>query len=230
MLVTDTSGSMNATDVAPDAPGRGPVGRQALPRSRAGRAADRPRRLRDGPHTVLPPDAGPRRGRDHGRRAARRGRDRDRRRARQRRSARSASAARTARRPRSCCSPTARRPAATRPRSRARRGPQASRSTPSRSARPPASSSRAGRCSPSPPDPEALRRGRRSLRRRAFAAEDADALDEVYERSAPGSARAKEKREVSAGFAAAGLLLLGGAGSPRCAGAGGSPSRGPASR
>ena len=46
---------------------------------------------------------------------------------------------------------------------------------------------------------------------RAFAAEDADALDEVYETLGSRIGTKKEKREISAGFAAAGLLLLGGA-------------------
>ena len=43
-----------------------------------------------------------------------------------------------------------------------------------------------------------------------FAAEDADALDEVYERLGSQIGTREEKREISAGFAAAGLLLLGG--------------------
>ena len=51
----------------------------------------------------------------------------------------------------------------------------------------------------------------RSQSGRAFAAEDADALDEVYETLGSRIGTKKEKKEVSAGFAAAGLLLLGGA-------------------
>ena len=43
-----------------------------------------------------------------------------------------------------------------------------------------------------------------------FAAEDAGALDEVYERLGSQIGTREEKREISAGFAAAGLLLLGG--------------------
>ncbi len=62
-----------------------------------------------------------------------------------------------------------------------------------------------------PPDPEALAEVARISGGRAFAAEDADALDEVYESLGSRIGTKKEKREVSAGFAAAGLLLLGGA-------------------
>ncbi len=62
-----------------------------------------------------------------------------------------------------------------------------------------------------PPDPEALAEVARISGGRAFAAEDADALDEVYETLGSRIGTKKEKREVSAGFAAAGLLLLGGA-------------------
>ena len=46
---------------------------------------------------------------------------------------------------------------------------------------------------------------------KAFAAEDANALDEVYERLGSRIGTRREKREISAGFAAAGLLLLTGA-------------------
>ena len=46
---------------------------------------------------------------------------------------------------------------------------------------------------------------------RAFAAEDADALDEVYEGLGSRIGTREERREISAGFAAAGLLLLAGA-------------------
>jgi Ca-activated chloride channel family protein len=62
-----------------------------------------------------------------------------------------------------------------------------------------------------PPDPEALAEVARISGGRAFAAEDADALDEVYETLGSRIGTKREKREVSAGFAAAGLLLLGGA-------------------
>jgi Ca-activated chloride channel family protein len=62
-----------------------------------------------------------------------------------------------------------------------------------------------------PPDPEALREIARVSGGRAFAAEDADALDAVYEGLGSQIGTRKERREVSAGFAAAGLLLLGGA-------------------
>ena len=62
-----------------------------------------------------------------------------------------------------------------------------------------------------PPDPEALAEVAALSGGRAFAAEDADALDEVYETLGSRIGTKKEKREVSAGFAAVGLLLLGGA-------------------
>ena len=62
-----------------------------------------------------------------------------------------------------------------------------------------------------PPDPEALREIAQLSGGRAFAAEDADALDAVYEGLGSRIGTREERREVSAGFAAAGLLLLAGA-------------------
>ena len=62
-----------------------------------------------------------------------------------------------------------------------------------------------------PPDPEALADVARLSGGAAFAAEDAGALDEVYERLGSQIGTREEQREISAGFAAAGLLLLGGA-------------------
>jgi Ca-activated chloride channel family protein len=61
------------------------------------------------------------------------------------------------------------------------------------------------------PDPEALAQVAQLSGGRAFTAEDSDALDQVYETLGSRIGTKKEKREVSAGFAAAGLLLLGGA-------------------
>jgi Ca-activated chloride channel homolog len=61
------------------------------------------------------------------------------------------------------------------------------------------------------PDPEALAQVASISGGRAFTAEDSDALDEVYETLGSRIGTKQEKREVSAGFAAAGLLLLGGA-------------------
>jgi Ca-activated chloride channel homolog len=61
-----------------------------------------------------------------------------------------------------------------------------------------------------PPDPEALQEVAQLSGGETFAAEDADALDEVYERLGSQIGTREEKREISAGFAAAGLLLLGG--------------------
>jgi Ca-activated chloride channel family protein len=60
-----------------------------------------------------------------------------------------------------------------------------------------------------PPDPEALQEIAQLSGGATFAAEDADALDEVYERLGSRIGTREEKREISAGFAAAGLLLLG---------------------
>ncbi|HWT26203.1 MAG TPA: VWA domain-containing protein [Solirubrobacteraceae bacterium] len=62
-----------------------------------------------------------------------------------------------------------------------------------------------------PPDTEALRRIAELSGGRAFAAEDADALDAVYENLGSQIGTREERREISAGFAAAGLLLLAGA-------------------
>jgi Ca-activated chloride channel family protein len=62
-----------------------------------------------------------------------------------------------------------------------------------------------------PPDPEALRRIAATSGGRAFTAEDSGALDSVYETLGSRIGTKKSKREISAGFAAAGLLLLGGA-------------------
>ena len=68
-----------------------------------------------------------------------------------------------------------------------------------------------GQVIPVPPDPETLREVAQASGGRAFAAEDAGALDEVYERLGSQIGTREERREISAGFAAAGLLLLGGA-------------------
>ena len=61
------------------------------------------------------------------------------------------------------------------------------------------------------PDPQALAEVAQISGGRAFAAEDADALDQVYETLGSRIGTKKERREISAGFAAVGLLLLGGA-------------------
>jgi len=61
------------------------------------------------------------------------------------------------------------------------------------------------------PDPEALAQVAQLSGGRAFTAEDSDALDEVYETLGSRIGTKKEKKEVSAGFAALGILMLGGA-------------------
>jgi len=61
-----------------------------------------------------------------------------------------------------------------------------------------------------PPDPEALAQVAQISGGKAFTAEDSDALDEVYETLGSRIGTRKEKKEVSAAFAAFGLLMLGG--------------------
>jgi Ca-activated chloride channel family protein len=68
-----------------------------------------------------------------------------------------------------------------------------------------------GEILPVPPDPETLREVAQTSGGRSFAAEDAGALDEVYERLGSQIGTREEKREITAGFAAAGLLALAGA-------------------
>jgi Ca-activated chloride channel family protein len=68
-----------------------------------------------------------------------------------------------------------------------------------------------GQVLPVPPDPEALRGIARLSGGRAFTAGDADALDSVYQQLGSRIGTRREPREISAGFAAAGLLLLTGA-------------------
>ena len=68
-----------------------------------------------------------------------------------------------------------------------------------------------GQTMPVPPDPEALRQVAEISGGRAFTAEDSGALDEVYETLGSRIGTKAEKREVSAGFAAFGLLALAGA-------------------
>ena len=233
VLVTDTSGSMEATDVAPVAPQRGQGGRGAVPRPRAGRAAGRPRRLLGRRPHRPGPDPGPRRGARDAGRPGRQRRHGHRRRAR-RRPARSRRARPGKDRPAGGDRPALRRRHHGRPRpgwpSPARRARPTCPSSPSRSAPPTARSRpRTGQILPVPPDPEALREIAQLSGGRAFAAEDADALDAVYEGLGSRIGTREERREVSAGFAAAGLLLLAGAVATACAGAGACPE-GPSGR
>jgi Ca-activated chloride channel homolog len=62
-----------------------------------------------------------------------------------------------------------------------------------------------------PPDPEALRQIAQASGGQAFEASDGDQLTAVYERLGSQLGTRQETREVTAAFAAAGLLLLGGA-------------------
>ncbi len=62
-----------------------------------------------------------------------------------------------------------------------------------------------------PPDPEALREIAQASGGQAFEASDGDQLTAVYERLGSQLGTREETREVTAAFAAAGLLLLGGA-------------------
>jgi Ca-activated chloride channel homolog len=68
-----------------------------------------------------------------------------------------------------------------------------------------------GRTLAVPPDPDTLQQVAQASGGRAFAAEDAGSLDEVYERLGSQIGTREEQREISAGFAAAGLLALAGA-------------------
>ena len=62
-----------------------------------------------------------------------------------------------------------------------------------------------------PPDREALKQVADISGGKAFTAEDSDSLDEVYKTLGSRIGTKKEKKEVSAGFAAFGLLALAGA-------------------
>jgi Ca-activated chloride channel family protein len=63
-----------------------------------------------------------------------------------------------------------------------------------------------------PPDPEALQQIAGLSGGKAFTAEDADSLDQVYKALGSRIGTKKEKKEISAGFAAVALLALGSAG------------------
>lgn len=62
-----------------------------------------------------------------------------------------------------------------------------------------------------PPDPETLRQIAEVSRGEAFSADDGDELDAVYERLGSQIGTKQEQREITVGFAAGGLLLLGAA-------------------
>lgn len=66
-----------------------------------------------------------------------------------------------------------------------------------------------GRPQPVPPDPATLRRMAQVAGGESFKVEDADRLEAVYERLGSQIGTKPEEREVTAAFAAAGLLLLG---------------------
>jgi Ca-activated chloride channel family protein len=61
---------------------------------------------------------------------------------------------------------------------------------------------------PVPPDPETLREIARVSRGQAFTAEDSDELDGIYERLGRQIGTKPQQREVTAGFAGAGLVFL----------------------
>ena len=62
-----------------------------------------------------------------------------------------------------------------------------------------------------PPDPETMRQIARASGGRAFTASDAEGLEAVYERLGSQVGTRAEEREITAGFAAGGLVLLLGA-------------------
>jgi Ca-activated chloride channel family protein len=64
---------------------------------------------------------------------------------------------------------------------------------------------------PVPPDPEAMRQIAQASGGQAFEVSDGDQLAAIYERLGSQLGTREETREVTAAFAAAGLLLLGGA-------------------
>ena len=68
-----------------------------------------------------------------------------------------------------------------------------------------------GELLPVPPDPETLKRMSQVSGGQAFAATQADQLDEVYEKLGSKIGQKQQKREMTAGFAGAGALLLLGA-------------------
>jgi Ca-activated chloride channel homolog len=68
-----------------------------------------------------------------------------------------------------------------------------------------------GRVQAVPPDPESLREIAEVSGGRAFAAEDAGSLEEVYEDLGSRIGTRQETREITAGFAGASILLLAGA-------------------
>jgi Ca-activated chloride channel family protein len=67
-----------------------------------------------------------------------------------------------------------------------------------------------GRTQPAPPDPETLRAMADASGGQSFAVEDADALNQVYERLGSQVATEREPREITAGFAGGALALVAG--------------------
>jgi Ca-activated chloride channel family protein len=68
-----------------------------------------------------------------------------------------------------------------------------------------------GRVQQVPPDPESLREIAQASGGRAYTAEDAGALEDVYEDLGSRIGTRPEQREITAGVAGAGVLLLLGA-------------------
>ena len=67
-----------------------------------------------------------------------------------------------------------------------------------------------GRTQPAPPDPETLRAMAEASGGQSFAVEDADALNQVYERLGSQVATERKPREITAAFAGGALVLVAG--------------------
>ena len=207
VLAMDHSGSMQATDVAPSrlaaalAAGEAFLDRVPEQGARRRRRVRPPRRGRPEPDDR--PGGAPL-GAARGDGAERRHRDR---RGARRVAGHAAGAERArSRPPRSCCSPTAsRRAGATRRPSPTRRAGSGSRSTPSRWAPTPARCPTASRCRRTPPR---CRRSPSARAGKAYTAEEAGALNAVYEELGSRVAEKQEKREVTGAFAGGAIVLL----------------------
>ena len=219
MLITDVSGSMQATDVRPT--------RLVAARTAAKRfVAKVPKTVNVGvmalsskPRVLAVADARPRRHQPGARPAHRARRHRHRRGDQggdQHPQARSRASTASARRRPSSCSPTAPRPArSTRSAPRRRRASCASPSTPSPSARRRARSpcrvpaAQGGtETRRVPPDPQSLAEVAKASGGRTYTAADASKLSDVYKSLGSLLGTKNEKRQITAGFAGGALVLL----------------------